>query len=150
MLEQVNEGQCQSASAHQHGRGMVQERHNLPQPPSQPIIPSLYREWLQAREDWYAALDQSTTGNWDTAACQDADTREYAAFDRMIETAPQSMEDIAALAALLWTICGPHSRRGTEQYEDECQLPGSRLIKAIWNAASGKKGVPVTRAREIV
>lgn len=106
-----------------------------------PILP-LYRDWKLARKEWHRLSDMPGNENWDCPESLAADDRESAAFWAIVDMTPVSIEGIAALAHVLWINDGPNSRADDPDYPVECAWPGNKMIRAIWQAASGQDGLP--------
>lgn len=98
-----------------------------------PILP-LYRQWQEARAEWHALADLPGNENWDSAATVEADARENAAFWAMLDMTPVTMEGVAALAHVLWTLEGPSPPPGTADYEESLTQPANRIMAALWRA----------------
>ncbi len=69
--------------------------------------------------------------------------REWAIFHAMTDMVPTTLDGIAALASVLFDHAGPQSKRGTEQFYEDCKDPTAKLMISIWRAASGQNGTPV-------
>ncbi|ARE38324.1 hypothetical protein RGUI_0183 [Rhodovulum sp. P5] len=106
-----------------------------------PILP-LYREWVQARKDWYALADLPGNEDWDSPETIEAQDREDRAFWALCDLTPCSMEGVAALAHVLWVLDGPSVVPTHPEYADQCAWPENRLLAAIWRAGSGQTGLP--------
>lgn len=116
-------------------------------PEADPILP-LYRQWLQAREEWCRYADLPDNGNWDMPESKAAEELEDAAFWAMIEMTPTSMAGIAALIHVLWVLDGPNGAIGSEDYLEEVNDPNCKLMRAIWRAASGEDAFPLNPKME--
>lgn len=107
-----------------------------------PVLP-LYREWLDAREEWRRYAWAPGNGDWDFPESKAAEARENAAYFALRDMTPASLAGIAALTHVLWTIAGPTSAEWNEPtYSEECEQDEHKMIAAIWRAASGQQGAP--------
>ncbi|NDV52154.1 hypothetical protein [Salipiger sp. PrR003] len=108
-----------------------------------PILPH-YRAWLAAREDWRRASMVPGNEDFDSPESLDADEREFAAEDRMLDTVPTSKEGLAAVAHLMWVHLGPAALKGSENYEDQFNALPARMARAIWAFATDGAPMPPT------
>ncbi|MBL3575592.1 hypothetical protein JMK10_00280 [Rhodovulum sulfidophilum] len=106
-----------------------------------PLV-TLYREWLSARREWRELADLPGNENWDDPRSLAAEARENDAEDMMLALKPASLEGIAALAALAWSLVIP-GRADAEVFEVQVQSYDCRAIAAIWKACTGLDGYPV-------
>ncbi len=106
-----------------------------------PILP-LYREWCDARAEWIHYSEMPGNEDWKWPESTDSAAREDAAFFRMIDMTPVSMEGLAALAHVHWDTDGPVHVETRENFTVECNQSGNKLMAAIWRGASGQNGLP--------
>lgn len=109
--------------------------------PEDPVLP-LFREWVAARMEWYRYADLPENGNYELPESRAAEEREFAAFRAICDTTPTTRAGIAAVAVVLWDCEGPDSQPGTDEFADQCERHTSRLIRAVWCAASGDTTLP--------
>lgn len=110
--------------------------------PADPILP-LYQEWRAARATWYELADLPENGNWDMPESLDAEAREYAAFDAMLETLPTTPAGFAALIDVLWAVAAPDLIGDQHvQFAERLDEPANKLMIALWRATSGHEGLP--------
>ncbi|HBD91545.1 MAG: hypothetical protein A2092_15475 [Rhodobacteraceae bacterium GWE1_64_9] len=101
-----------------------------------------YRAWGQAKRDWYSLCDAPGHEYWDTPECQDANRREYAAFDAMMAIRARTMDGIAALAHVIWDASGPAFSRNWPGYDEEANCPENQPKIALWQSATGRDDHP--------
>lgn len=106
-----------------------------------PILPH-YREWVAAKTEWWRWFDAPGNGNFTFSESLEAERREDAAFEAMMQTPATTMEGIAALAHVLWLAAGPSCIEDSPDYEDECRHFEFQPLLAIWRSATGRDGVP--------
>ncbi|MBI6628318.1 hypothetical protein [Pontibaca salina] len=106
-----------------------------------PILP-LYRQWVDARKEWYLYADLPGNGDWDMPESMAAQAKEDDAFWAMIEMTPTSTEGIAALSHVLWDLEGPSVVPEHKEYAERANEPHRKLMRAIWRAASGQNSLP--------
>lgn len=71
-----------------------------------------------------------------------ANRREQEAFLAILDAAPLSLAGIAALTHVLWSLEGPVVSRAHPDFWKEAATPTSKILRAVWRAASGKEGLP--------
>jgi len=106
-----------------------------------PILPH-YREWLDAKNEWWRWYDAPGNGNFDFPESLEAERREDLAFEAMMQTRATTMEGIAALCHVLWTINGPSARADLPEFQDQCEHYEHQPALALWRSATGLEGVP--------
>lgn len=106
-----------------------------------PILP-LYRQWVAARNEWHRYVGLPGNENWDAPESKAAEAQENAAFWEMIEMTPTSMEGIAALIHILWSLEGPAVATDHEEFHERADHPNCKLMAAIWRGATGRDGLP--------
>lgn len=119
-----------------------------PETEADPILP-LHREWAAARAEWYALADLPGNGNWDHPDSVASEQREYAAVEAMLATRPTSLAGFAALADVLWCLEGPGIGPGDPDFPEQADWTSNRLIRHIWESASGQTGFPPSAVRYV-
>lgn len=106
-----------------------------------PILPH-YREWVAAKIEWWRWYDAPGNGNFDFPETLEAERREDAAFDAMMETPATTMEGVAALAHVLWNVAGPSAPEDSPAFVEQCTCYQFQPLLAIWRSVTGQDGVP--------
>ncbi|ATX64725.1 hypothetical protein [Roseinatronobacter bogoriensis] len=112
---------------------------------NQPIDPvaAAYADWLQARKDWRDMINIEGGEDFSHPLQLEAQGREDAAADIMLQEKPVSMMGFAGLAALAWCFNAPGEPK-PEELPELAQSVDCGPILAIWRACTGKDGFPET------
>lgn len=106
-----------------------------------PIV-SLYRDWLAATAEWRRLADIPGNEDFDWPESIAAENRAHAALLAMVELTPTTVEGIAALSHILWSLKGPAFRTDHPEYAVQCQEPSKKALLALWRATSGRSDHP--------
>lgn len=107
---------------------------------------SHYRQWIEARAEWYRLIALPKHNDRDTPEEKAAEDAEFDAFYRMAETIPTTQEGFAALAHVVWDWHGAEASPATPRYEEEVRKPQNRILLNLYCALSGGEMVPLTRS----
>ena len=101
-----------------------------------PIMP-LYRQWVQARKEWFRLSELPENADSDSAEMVAAEEVEEQAFWAISRMKPVSMKGMAAVMHLLWDLDGPYAIFDSEKYESQLDEPSNRLMLALWQSMTG-------------
>lgn len=104
-------------------------------------VAEAYSDWIAARQNGRAAARVPGNGNFDSPASLKAMQQEIAAEGRMLDAVPVSLDGIAGLTALIWSLTWSGALGPTEK-EQEFAHPTFKALRAIWRAC-GKEGEPL-------
>lgn len=108
-------------------RACANASHMSAAPVLDPVLP-IYRQWLEARENWANAAKIAGNENHDHPQSIEWARKEDEAFAALIGLKPASVEGMRALAHVIWeTEC--------RTYPDDAT---SQLVYGIWQSAGDK------------
>ena len=106
-----------------------------------PIL-SHYQEWCEAKAEWFRWSDAPGNGNWDFPESIRAEEREDAAFNAMMRTPALTMDGIAALVHVIWSVIAPACRADTPEFVEACERYELRPVLWLWQNVTGSGSPP--------